>query len=236
MERPRGVRDRGLDLLRRGWLDEAERLVDEAIEGSPDDGRLWEVRGRIRLRRGDVPGACSALETASLLVPLGPPARVALAECYARTGHRDLAIELYLGLVRDGRCPTELLPSVAAGLGGLGENAAALDVCRELLRRDPSAHEASFGVAFYRRRLGEPPVAVFDDVARAHELDPANTLYRVTLASLLDLLGRREEACDLLRDLDPNAVRCRCCLRRMMGILASSGPRPAGDHAELGHP
>jgi hypothetical protein len=44
-------------------------------------------------------------------------------------------------------------------------------------------------------------------------------LYRVTLAVLLDHTGRRDEACDLLREIDPSTVHCRSCLQRAMAIF-----------------
>jgi tetratricopeptide repeat protein len=130
-----GQHQNGLDrcsrLVSAGKLAEAVRLAERAVECHPEDGDLWQFLGQVRHRLGKLAGAQSALETASLLVPLEPPARRALADCYARTGHPSSAADLY----RDARCPTDLLPSVASGLGGLGEYGAALEVCRELIRR-----------------------------------------------------------------------------------------------------
>lgn len=229
MDQYRNVLDHCIELVRAGRPAEAEEQADRAVRGGSEDGRLWQFLGLLRHRSGDLAGARTALETAGLLVPLDPPARRALADCYARTGHPGLAVDLYRDLAGDGRCPTELLPAVASGLGGLGEHVPALEVCRELIRRDPFHHGGHFGVAFYLRRLGLPPEAALPAVAKAHELAPDLLLYRIALASLLDYVGRREEAYELLRDVDPGVVRCRCCLRRMTAILRDAGDASRAD-------
>lgn len=211
------------ELVRRGMLAEADGLLDAALDNSPDDGDLWQIRGQIRRRQGDFGGAREALETATLLVPLNPQARCTLAECYARTGQEALAGVIYRGLARDARCPTELLPAVASGLGSLGDDSSALAACREILRRDPSRHEAHFGAAYYLRRLGHPDVAILAALTQAFELAPGVPLYRVTLASVLSRIGEHDEAYDLLRGVDPRTIGCRCCLGRMMTVFLRVG-------------
>ena len=223
MDRPRDVLGRCLELFHQGLIAEADRLAGEGLESSPDDGDLWQMHGLLRQCLGDFTGARSSLETASLLVPLSPSARCALADCYARTGQTALARDLYRHLTGDDRIPSELLAAVASGLGGLGDDEAALGVCRDLVRRDPTRHEAHFGVAYYLRRLGHPAEAALPAVALAHELAPGVPLYRVVLASLLAQAGEHEEAYDLLRGVDPRSVGCRCCLHRMMSVFLRAG-------------
>jgi len=215
--------DHCFELVAQGRVDEASELAARCVEEAPDDGRLWQFLGLLRHRQGDYAGACDALETASLLVPIEPASRCALADCHARAGRDGLAGDLYRQLGRDERCPTSLLPAVAAGLGNLGQNEAALAACRKIVRRDPEHHHAHFGIAFYLRRLGRPAPAILAAVARAHELAPQVVLYRMTLAVLLDQAGRRDEACDLLRSLDPSTIACRRCLHRAMAIFQDAG-------------
>lgn len=224
MDRPEDWLACATELLDRGYLAEADALARDGLDRFPDAGRLWRLRGLLRIRLGDIAGACSALETASLLVPLDPAACCALAECHAREGRHTLARDLFRSLASEYDCPTELLPAVASGLGSLGDDWMALKVCRELSSREPDRHEALFGQAFYLRRLGHSVEQVLTLVSRAHELAPTSTLYRVTLASLLDHVGRGEDARDILRAVDPNAVHCLCCLRRMMAILGVNRP------------
>lgn len=216
-------------LVDAGRLRDAAELASEALERTPDDGRVWIWAGLLRGRLGDFRGACDALEGASLLVPLGPEASLVLGQAYARLGKRELAAVVLTDLARGERCPTEMMGALAAALGSIGEDQPALDVCLDLTRHVPSCHEAHFGVAYYRRRLGAPVESIYPEVLRAHEIQPASPLYRITLATLLERFGQREEAYDLLRDVNPASVSCWCCLRRMAAIFRVAGDRQRGE-------
>jgi tetratricopeptide (TPR) repeat protein len=229
MNEPEDVLRRCFELYHRGELAHASELSEHALHKFPDDGALWQLDGLVRRDRGDFDGARRALEMASVLIPLNPGAQCALAECYARAGQTGLARDLYRDLARSGRAPTPLLPAVASGLGSVGDSESALEVCRELSRREPTQHEAFFGMAFYMRRLAYPVEMVIPVVARAHELAPQFIPYRVLLASLLASIGEYQEASDLLRDIPPDSVRCRSCLRRMMTIFRLAGEHTLSD-------
>lgn len=215
--------DRCLELFNQGRIDEADRLASESVRAFPDDGLHWQMHGLLRQRVGDFAGACEALETASLLVPLEPAAQCALADCHAKAGRIELAQDLYRALAESGRCPTALLPSVSSGLNNVGDSRTALEVCRELIRRDPSRHEAYFGVAYAMRKLGHSSESILPTMLRAHELAPESPVYRIVLASLLAQVGHHDEAYDLLRDVRPDSVRCPCCVRRIMAIFQRAG-------------
>lgn len=229
MQQNHAILGRCFELAGAGRLAKAEDLAERALREDENDGHLWRFVGLLRHREQDYAGACHALETAGLLVPLEPSTRCALAECLARTGHRAPALDLYRDLLQDERCPTTLLPAVAAGLGHLGEDVEALAACRELIRRNPTHPEAHFGVAFYLRRQRRPIAEALPYVERAHELAPDVPLYRISLATMLDHAGRRDEAYDLLRDVDLGAVSCRCCLRRMTTIFLAAGDPCRGE-------
>jgi len=223
------ILSRCFELAGAGRLDEAGDLAESALSEEDENGLLWRFVGLLRHQAGDFAGACGALETAQLLVPLDPATNCALAECLARTGCRGLAGEIYRTLASSDRTPERLLPTVAAGFGYLGEYTSALGVCLDLTHRSPEFPEAHFGVAFYLRRLGKPPEAALPFIVRAHELAPDVALYRISLATLLDHGGRREEAYDLLRGVDLDNVSCRCCLRRMTMIFLAAGDANRGE-------
>jgi tetratricopeptide (TPR) repeat protein len=229
MSQTGNILNRCFELAGAGRLDEAGDLAESALAVEDENGSLWRFVGLLRHQAGDFAGACDALETAQLLVPLDPATNCALAECLARTGCRGLASEIYRTLATSDRTPERLLPAVAAGLGYLGEYTTALEVCIDLTRRQPEFPEAHFGVAFYLRRLGKTPSAALPFIARAHELAPDVALYRISLATLLDHSGRREEAYDLLRDVDLDSVSCQCCLRRMTTIFLAAGDANRGE-------
>ncbi len=209
----------GLAPTQREQLDEAIQLAEEALRQNEDDGHVWQFLGLLRHRMRDLKRAQAALETASLLVPLKPAARFALADCYLRTGLRKLAADLYDDVALDPLCPTDLLGGVAAGLGSLGRFESALEVCRSLVRREPESHEGHFGIAFYLRRLGASVAIALPSAMRAHELAPSISLYTIAVASMLAHQGRHEDARDMLRDLDMTTVACRCCVQRVSAIL-----------------
>ena len=205
------ILSRCFELAGAGQLDEAGDLAEQALEWEGDNGGLWRFVGLLRHRAGDFRGARDALETAQALVPFDPTTSCVLAESLARTGHAGPAREVYDALTADERCPDKLMPAIAAGLGYLGENGRALDVCVELIR------------------LGRPPESALSYVPRAHELAPDVVLYRISLATLLDHAGRRDEAYDLLRRVDLDGVSCRCCLRRMTTIFLAAGDSGRGE-------
>ena len=226
MHQPPDLLHQCLELLHDGRVIQADGLAREGLKHAPDDGALWQLLGLMRRERGDFEGAMAALETASVLIPLNSAARCALADCYARACKGNLARDLYRLLAADADCPTALLPAVASGLGSVGDDATALEVCRELSRREPERHEALVGMAFYMRRLGHPATSIIPVVSRAHDLAPRFAPYRVLLGTLMAHVGRHSEATDLLREVQPESIHCPCCLRRMMAIF-----RLAGDHA-----
>ncbi len=218
------------EILRRGsFLPLEGQLADDieqvraALLGDPESGSLWKKLGLLFHRAADYWAARNALELASSLVPLDHDCLLALASSYAHAGQEGPAADLYRQVLEDGKTPVELLSAIASGLGALGAFEDALRACRELVRREPGCHEAHFGIAFYLRKLGHPCEAIYPMVSRAHELAPNIPLYRITLSSLLAHAGRWEEAHELIEDINPRSVGCRCCLRRMMSIFIQAG-------------
>ncbi|WP_020470104.1 tetratricopeptide repeat protein [Zavarzinella formosa] len=135
---------------------ETIRVCHRGLDQHPDTGRLWEILGLAHWMRGEIQAALSPLETASLYVPLQPLAQLALAAAYAWANKPDLARTVYKHLADCPGFPVPLMPRLAAGLGRIGENEAALLVCEKLVELRPDYHPAWFGIAFYRRRLGRP--------------------------------------------------------------------------------
>lgn len=212
----------GLTLLQQGEVRRAADLAEEALEDFPDDGPLWELLGVAEQRDGRHVAAREALETASLLKPLDIGARFCLAEAFAATELPDLAIFVYRMVSDDLRTPIWLLPRVASQLGQMQAYEDALHVCRTILSRDATRHEAHFGVGFYLRRLNGDRTEILSAINRAHELAPRVSLYRVVLASLLQETGQHEEAYDLLRNLPPELIGCPESLRRMMTVFRTA--------------
>lgn len=184
---------------------------------------LLQVYGLAAHHLGDRPAALNALETASLVAPLDPLARLALADLYLRSGRRRTAAATLRFLAEPGRCPTPLLADLARLLGAFGAHRVAFKVCRRLARLRPWYHPAHYGMAYYLVKLKRPPVRVLRHLRAAHELAPAAVPYRVSLAGALASAGRPAEACDLIRPVPIGALGCSKCLERFRTAAAAVG-------------
>jgi tetratricopeptide (TPR) repeat protein len=211
--------------LTRRQFDEAERWARVGLAVDEDDGQLWQLLGVALWSRGERDPAREALESASVLVPLCPLATCALADCYYRLGKVEPARACLMHLARPGRCPVELLPRVASGLGAIGEDAVALEVCRRIVDHDPAHHSAHFGIAYYLARLDGPAEDVIESLRRAHSLAPDRLPYRLNLAWALACVGKWGESAELLAELSAGTVRCPFWLARMETVFVSAGDR-----------
>jgi tetratricopeptide (TPR) repeat protein len=210
-------------LLANRKFSEAEKLLELLLSQHADEGELWRLCGRARYSRRNFWSSSTALEHASMLVPLSAKDQCMLADCYAKTGRSQHAANLYRLLAEDPACPAETLPTIAAGLGQLGEFRAAMETCQRASQQDPSRVEPQFGMAYYLCRLGYPPKVTIPLFRRIVDLAPHCSLYRSTLAFLLAADGNMEEAYDFLRDVPPAEAGCSCQLRRMMAIFQAVG-------------
>jgi tetratricopeptide (TPR) repeat protein len=214
-----------VQLYEEARFEEAAALAKQALDESPDNGRLWEIYGTARCQLEDFEVACDALETASVLVALHPVAQVALAACYVRANRTELACLIYRHLAVT-VTNTGLLSKVAARLGALEKHSAALKVCRRIVDLDSGHHQAIFGIAYYLRRLGFSSGTILPHLEMALKLSPDNLTYRLNLAFALFDIDCDREAHETLKPVALEAVSSPCCLQRMRQIFDR-----AGDHA-----
>jgi tetratricopeptide (TPR) repeat protein len=172
--------------------------------------------------------AADAIEKASLVAPIGDPARIALASCYAELRRDDLARELYLQLALSRRLPAELMLQVAAGLAAIDSPQLAMQVCEWVIEINDSFPQAYYDMGSYSIRCGQPLYMAEALTRRALQLDPANIHYRFGLVALIIQLNRDDEALQALGDLTPQKVEqvtCASCLGRVAGMLDRLGKR-----------
>ncbi|MGE3804700.1 MAG: tetratricopeptide repeat protein [Gemmataceae bacterium] len=226
---------RCLELCEQRRMQEADELAQDGLAAFPEDGRLWQVQGIARWLLRDFARSQTCLEQATLLTPLFPLARCALADLYFRSGRCDPALTIYAAIADDEQFPHSMLPMVASGLGRLGAHRLALKVCRRIARRNPEHHAALFGIAFYLCRLGYPVESYLGRLQQAHRLNPDMIAYRLNLAAAYFEQGHIELAHELVRNVEPAAVPCACWLRRVQRILDLAGDdeRAAAFEAEL---
>lgn len=215
-----------VDLYHVGRLDEALTTTETALAASPDDGRLWELKGLVHRSRSECGLARAALETATLFVPLQPTARCALADCYAHAGPVRLAYEMYRSLLEADDTPPDLLLPIASGLDRVGASRLALQVCREAARREPDCPRAWHDLASYLRECGFPPRLILAAARKAVDLAPEEGRYRLGLVALLHQFGNDSEAAAVASRLRSEQIAeacCRCCLARVAEICYAAG-------------
>lgn len=213
------------DAYQRGDLDVAIRMAKDCLRRNRYDGRAWELLGLIQYSRGRIKIAVSALERASLIVPLRPAARVCLGHGYGRIGRINLSRDLLLELIDDETMPVPLLLQVASGLDAISQPNLAMNACRAAIRRDPDLAQPYYDLGYYAARCGLP-VRVTDSLARkAISLAPENVCFRVGLASLLVKQDRCREAYRLVESFSNEQIEripCACCLRRIVDLYESA--------------
>jgi tetratricopeptide (TPR) repeat protein len=213
-----GIRETVIQLYSDGSFMEAANLAWQALQERPDDGHLWQLYGTAQCNLQNFKIARDALETANTLVPLHPLAQYALAICYHRLDQPDLACVIYEHLAKH-VAGIEMLCRLAARLGDLDKNSAALHVCRKITKLDPARHQAFFGIAYYLCRLGYPPQALIPHLAMALDLAPNTLRYQLNLAFAWAEIGCDQEAHALLNAVNVEDVCCPCVLRRMREVF-----------------
>ncbi|MFQ5484203.1 MAG: tetratricopeptide repeat protein, partial [Desulfobacterales bacterium] len=76
-------------------LDEAEKLIKEALKYKPDDGYVTDSLGWVYFKKGLFQKALKFLEKAIRLVPDDPVILEHLGDAYLKTGHRQKALQYY---------------------------------------------------------------------------------------------------------------------------------------------
>ncbi len=76
-------------------LDEAERLIKEALKHKPDDGYITDSLGWVYYKKGLYQKAVEILEKAATLVTDDPLVFEHLGDAYIKTGNREKALEFY---------------------------------------------------------------------------------------------------------------------------------------------
>jgi tetratricopeptide (TPR) repeat protein len=206
-----------------GDFSQAATVAQYGLLASPDDGRLWEIRGLALYELSDVPGATVAVEHASWRVPLSALGQLVLADCYTAADKPELAWTILTFLAEPDRCPQPLLPKVSAGLGRIGAYTLALEVCERLTALRPTYHPAWFGVAFYRQKLNRPAEDLIDPLFAALQLAPDALTYRLSLAGICDDLGWYPMAYRVVKCVSASRVKCPRMVAKLIRVFSHMG-------------
>ena len=192
----------------------------------PNAFAAWDLLGHASLKIGRLEEGIDALEHAALLKPLSDASRIELAIAYGVLGRSELSCELLMVLVVSGNCsPCDSL-RIATGLDLVGKPRLAVEACRGAGRKQPGSAEIQHQMAAYLLKSGQPVNLAETLLSSAVKLEPANLQYRISLASLLSTLGRRNEAIECLRQTSCDqlaTVHCTCCLTRLANLFFDGG-------------
>ena len=204
----------------------AMKIVRHCLLADQDDGPMWELCGRIQFSRGQFPETVSALEYASLLVPLTAAGRVCLGRAYGHIGRAELSRDLLVEQIDNPQLSVPQLLQVAAGLDAIDRPTLAMKACHKAIDRDHQIAQAHYDLGYYAGRCGYPDAVVESLARKAVHLAPDVAQYRIGLTGLLVKQGRAAEAYDSIKHLNNDdlvSINCRCCLARMIGLYKQSG-------------
>jgi arylsulfatase A-like enzyme/parvulin-like peptidyl-prolyl isomerase len=145
--------------LASGLESEAATTVARGLEKTPDNPDLLEVKGRLLLRKDDLPGAHAALEKARTLDPGNARVRAELSEAFRRLGDPARAeVEAAEAERLDPRSPE---PHVMRGLAlaALDREGEAAEALRAALKLAPDHPEALYYLAAVELNAGHAAAA-----------------------------------------------------------------------------
>ncbi|MFL6244877.1 MAG: tetratricopeptide repeat protein, partial [Thermoanaerobaculia bacterium] len=143
-------------LLEAKDFENARQIVEAALEGNANSGRLLAMLGKIQLARGDAAGARATLERAVAADPTETGAREAMADLYLKQNDHDKALDM-------------IAPLAERALAK-GERGAAIEMLNRILRAEPG-HTPTLErlVAVYTRLNEETNIlASMSSLAEAH--------------------------------------------------------------------
>lgn len=209
-----------------GEYQKAFGLLHTHLQENRDDGRAWELLGVALQVVGDFEGSVSALERASLLVPLVSNARICIAMGYGKLGRTQLSRELLTALIDDVSMTADQLTDVATGLDFVDATGMAVRACRRAIELEPESAHPYYALGYYASKCGQPAEYVVSLAHKAISLDPGCVKFRVGLASLLTKLSRSDEAYVVVKDLSDeqiDLIDCRCCIERIIPLYDAAG-------------
>ncbi|MBX9681018.1 MAG: hypothetical protein K2X38_19855 [Gemmataceae bacterium] len=219
MADPQSLYEQAAQFFDAGDFTAALELSREGLFVDEDHPHLHLVFAMSCAELGEHADAIESFEEASTRVVLPPICQLTLAELYVRTKCPETARAILEFLAEPGRCPANLLSRVAQAFGLLGDDEAALGVCKRLIELRPDFHPAYFGAAYYLTQLERPVVEILPFVQRAFDLKPEQLSYRVSLALMQANLGRIDEASATVRSVCPGAIGCAGCIRRLLPAI-----------------
>ncbi len=179
--------------LERGRLDDAVRMITDAVERKPDNPFYRTNLATAHLERGQVDQAVSHYQNALEIKPDHVDSNNNLGNAYSGTGDFESAAEHY-------RRTVEILPrhipaqnNLAMCLAELGRGADAIDRFEAALRHEPLNEDTHNNMAITLQRMGRIEAAI-EHYRRAVALRPDYAEAHNHLGTALEQIGDLDEA------------------------------------------
>lgn len=205
-------------------------LGDDLLQQGIDLRNSWESYGVSLLQTGFEAEGIAAIERATIVKPLQERTRIALAVAYGRTGKRQLAKELLMGLGCSDRLDAMQLLQLAAGFDAINEPRMAMEACRRAWKLAADIACIYYDMAYYALRCKCPNRNVESLLRKSVELESDNADFCIGLMSFLRSQGRLEEACEIVAHCSSDSiarVTCRCCIERVIDLMVQAGQSTA---------
>jgi non-specific serine/threonine protein kinase len=200
------------------WLDQADSLINKALESEPDLAEAYKSRAAVLLEKENLLAALEAAEKARSLSPEWDEPYVQLGDINRERGEASLALEMYQQALA-------IRPSVRAwcGKGDVlymrGQVDSALALYRVALEHSPHNEYPYYELGWHYWDLGREEEA--DSMLRlAIEIRPDHSLSYLELSWLLYTEGRMQEARDLVRGFVDKYPYNWEAYERLYGIVA----------------
>ena len=188
----------GIELFRRGDMEEAEPYLLSALEEAPRDHRILEMLGAVCSRTDRLRESAARYLEALEIAPGSAPARLGLADVKSATGDLEGALREVREVRR--RHPDHPGAAIKAALllSRTGDGAAAGAAARRALDLTPDAPEAHYVLGLALLAMGDLPAAS-RAFGAALERAPSHLGALRHLATIKTRLGEREAAAELRR-------------------------------------
>ncbi|MGD9519704.1 MAG: tetratricopeptide repeat protein, partial [Armatimonadota bacterium] len=145
-EQPADPFVQGVDLVRSGRYEEAEQLLQQVVEASPDNEPAWYYLGVARFRRGNNTGALEAFVKARDLAPGRPGPTFFIGQVYERQGAYEEALRAYQRelALRRGRDEGEVYCAIGRTYALMGRLDDASEALMRTLRMEEHCVEAMY--------------------------------------------------------------------------------------------
>jgi len=202
----------------RDW-DAADRHLERALEGDPDNVRAWVLRGLVRAEQGRDAEAEATLRHALELAPRDPEVHTELGLFLGRRERLEEARTVLVRALELGARDSNTVVALADIERRQGDIDAARALLNEHLARADDDTAAWHLLGVVELEAGAPAAAEAA-LRQACELGPEKVIYQLHLARSLRRQGRRDEARAIYRVIlatHPDDARARQALRTLGG-------------------